>query len=92
MNSNQKFFSRIGFNYLIYAICTIAFPLIILNIIGNIGLTNEYNLKLIISAICNYILPFPILIFLMKKLDSEDLEKVSLKKYKKLHETQQISC
>ena len=78
MNPNQKFFSKIGFNYLIYAICTIAFPLIILNILGNIELTNEYNLKLIISAICNYILPFPILIFLMKKLDSENLEKESL--------------
>lgn len=78
MNLNQKFFSKIGFNYLIYAACAIIFPIIIINIVGNAELTNDYNFKLIISAICNYILPFPILLFLMKKLDSEKLEKESL--------------
>ena len=78
MNPNQKFFSKIGFNYLIYAICTIAFALIILNLIGNTELANDYNFKLIVSSICNYILPVPILLFLMKKLDSENLKKESL--------------
>ena len=78
MNSNKKFFSKIGFNYLIYAICTIIIPLILFNILGNTELTNNYNFKLIISSICNYILPLPILIFLMKKLDSERIEKESL--------------
>ena len=79
MNSNKKFFSKIGFNYLIYALCTIAFPLIILNIIG-IGseLGNNINVKLIVSAVCNYILPFPVLFYLMKKLDSDRLETESL--------------
>ncbi|WP_407454178.1 CPBP family intramembrane glutamic endopeptidase [Methanobrevibacter sp.] len=78
MNSNKKFFSKIGFNYLIYAICTIIIPLILFYILGNTELTNNYNFKLIISSICNYILPLPILIFLMKKLDSENIEKESL--------------
>ena len=79
MNSNKKFFSKIGFNYLIYAICTIAFFLIILNIIGiDSDLGNNINVKLIVSAVCNYILPFPILFYLMKKLDSDRLETKSL--------------
>ena len=79
MNSNKKFFSKIGFNYLIYAICTIAFPLIILSIIGiDSDLGNNINVKLIVSAVCNYILPFPILFYLMKKLDSDRLETKSL--------------
>lgn len=79
MNLNQKFFSKIGFSYLIYAICTIAFPIIIFHIIGNgFEIVNNINFRLIISAICNYILPFPILLFLMKKLESEKLEKESL--------------
>ena len=68
-----------GFNYLIYAICTIVFPLIIFNIIGNNSeIVGNINFSLIISAICNYILPFPILLFLMKKLEHEKLEKDSL--------------
>ncbi len=45
---------------------------------GNAQIANDYNMKVILSAICNYILPFPILIFLMKKLDSENIEKESL--------------
>ena len=79
MNLNQKFFSKIGFSYLIYAICTIAFPIIIFHIIGNgFEIVNNINFRLVISSICNYILPFPILLFLMKKLESEKLEKESL--------------
>ena len=82
MNTNQKFFSKIGFSYFIYAISTIAFPLIIFNIIGNNSeIAGNINFTLIISAICNYILPFPILLFLMKKLESEKLEKESLSIY-----------
>ncbi len=80
LDSNQKYFSKIGFNYLIYAICTIIFPLIILNIIGtNSEIGNNINIRLILSAICNYVLPFPVLYYLMKKLDSDRLEKESLK-------------
>ena len=80
LDSNQKYFSKIGFNYLIYAICTIIFPLIILNIIGtNSEIGNNINIRLILSAICNYVLPFPVLYYLMKKLDSDRLEKESLR-------------
>ena len=79
LNLNQKFFSKIGFSYLIYAICTIAFPIIIFHIIGNgFEIVNNINFRLVISSICNYILPFPILLFLMKKLEREKLEKESL--------------
>ena len=80
MNINEKFFSRIGFNYLIYAIATIAIQFVILNLLGiiDINLLNDFNVKTITSAICNYILPFPLLFWLMNKLDSEKLEQKSL--------------
>lgn len=44
----------------------------------NINLLNDFNSLTLISAICNYVLPFPILVYLMKKLESENLEKHSL--------------
>ena len=80
LNINEKFFSRIGFNYLIYAIATIAIQFVILNLLGiiDINLLNDFNVKTITSAICNYILPFPLLFWLMNKLDSEKLEQKSL--------------
>jgi hypothetical protein len=75
LNINEKFFSRIGFNYLIYAIATIAIQFVILNLLGiiDINLLNDFNVKTITSAICNYILPFPLLFWLMNKLESEKL-------------------
>lgn len=77
MNSNKKFFSNIGFNYLTYLICTLIFQIILINILGtlNSDFANNFNIITILSSICNYILPFPILLFLMKKLESEKLEK-----------------
>lgn len=44
----------------------------------NSDLSYNYNVITILSAVSNYILPFPILLFLMKKLESENLEKHSL--------------
>ncbi len=78
LNPDQKFFSKIGFNYLIYLICSLVFAAIVFSIIGNTVLASNTNANIIISAICNYILPLPILFFLMKKLGSESIEKESL--------------
>ncbi len=77
MNPTQKFFSKIGFNYLIFGICTIVFQIIIINILSktNPSLVSDINLITSISSLCNYILPFPILYWLMKKLESNKLEK-----------------
>lgn len=80
MNVDKKFFSKVGFNYLIYGIASIIIQVIIINILGllNSNLIYDFNSLTIISAICNYILPFPILIYLMGKIDSQTLEKNTL--------------
>lgn len=56
-----------------------------MNIIGiiNPGIVKNFNALTIITAICNYVLPFPILLFLMRKMEKQDLEKqkLSLKKF-----------
>ncbi|WP_082706418.1 CPBP family intramembrane glutamic endopeptidase [Methanobrevibacter sp. YE315] len=77
MNSNKKFFSKIGFNYLIYAISAMIIAIIIINVINGLNLIplDDINVLSIISAICNYLLPLPIFLYLMKKLDSEKIEK-----------------
>lgn len=80
MNSNKTFFSKIGINYLILAIIAIIFQIIAINILGrfNETLINDYNILTVTSSICNYILPLPILLYLMKKLESDELEKHTL--------------
>lgn len=77
MNVNKKFFSKIGFNYLALGIIAIAFQMIIFNIISitNPDYLSDYNILCIISSLCNYILPFPVFYWLMKKLESFKLEK-----------------
>ena len=80
MNADKKFFSKVGFTYLIYAIAAIIIQIILINILGaiNYDFINDFNSLTIISAICNYVLPFPILYYLMKKLDSQTPEKDTL--------------
>ena len=80
MNADKKFFSKVGFNYLIYAIAAIIIQIILINILGaiNYDFINDFNSLTIISAICNYVLPFPILYYLMKKLDSQTPKKDTL--------------
>ena len=77
MNLNQKFFSNIGFNYLILAIITIIIQIAGVNIIHLINgeLLNNYNFAVIFTAICNYIIPLPIFLYLMKRLKKDDIEK-----------------
>lgn len=80
MNANKKFFSKIGFNYLAYSIASILFLIILSNIIAVIRpeILNNINIATIITAISNYVLPLPILLFLMRKLDSTEIKKNNL--------------
>jgi len=82
MNIYKNFFSKIGFNYLILGVLAIIFQIIILNILN---LTHpEYltniNITSIITSICNYILPFPIFYWLMKKIKTEKIKKTKITK------------
>ena len=80
MNETKQFFSKIGFNYLILGILAIIFQIIIVNIISvtNPIYLNDINIITIISSICNYLLPFPVFYWLMKKLNDERIEKHNL--------------
>lgn len=80
MNIHKKFFSKIGFNYLIFGVASLIIQIIVINILGltNYNILNNYNALIIVTAICNYILPFPVLFFLMRKIEKQDLEKESL--------------
>ena len=87
MNSNKKFFSKIGFNYLIYIISSLIITIIIANIIAATTpeIINNINISTVISAICNYILPLPILIHLMNKIKSTrpEIHKINIKTFLK---------
>ena len=80
MNIHAKFFSKIGFNYLILGISAIIFQIIILNIVNvtNPQYLNDYTTMSIISAVCTYFLPFPIFYWLTKKISSTQIEKRSV--------------
>ena len=80
MNIHEKFFSKIGFNYLIFGIFALAVQIIAVNVLGAIdfNLLSDINVLTILSAICNYILPFPILYYLMRKINSQKLEKENI--------------
>ena len=80
MDIHKKFFSKIGFNYLILGIITLIFQIIILNIINltNPQYLTDINIISIVSTICNYILPFPIFYWLMKNISSTKLEKTGI--------------
>lgn len=80
LNSDKKFFSKIGSNYLIYVVSAIIIQIILINlfVLMKMDVLSDFNMLTILSAICNYILPFPILLFLMRKLESEELEKQSI--------------
>ena len=80
MNHHEKFFSKIGRNYLILGIITIIFQIIALNLL-NITFPeylNDTNIITSISAVCNYILPLPIFYWLMKKIKTSELEKTRI--------------
>ncbi len=77
MNADKKFFSKIGLNYLILGITALIFQIILINILGtfNAKLLSNINILAILSSICNYLLPLPIFIYLMRKIESKTLQK-----------------
>ncbi|MEE1336059.1 CPBP family intramembrane glutamic endopeptidase [Methanobrevibacter sp.] len=80
MNIHKKFFSKIGANYLILGIMAIVLQIILVNIISvtNPEYLHDINIVTVISSLCNYILPFPIFYWLMKKLDDVEIEKAGV--------------
>jgi len=74
LQTDKKFFSKIGLNYLIYAILALAFQIVIVNIFADSNLLHNYNIFVIFSAICNYILPLPVFYYLMKKIKTYPIE------------------
>lgn len=85
MDIHKKFFSKIGFNYLIFGLVSLIIQIIVINIIGGVNhnILSDINILAIISSICNYILPFPLFFYLMRKIEKQNLEKqsLSLKKF-----------
>lgn len=85
MNENKKFFSRIGFSYLVMAILAIIFQTIMVFILSgyNANFLKDYNILTLISSLCNYLLVLPVFIYMIRKLESDKPEKesVGLKKF-----------
>ena len=77
LKTHKKFFSKIGANYLILGVIAIIFQIIIVNIMHMINpeYLSDMNILTCISSLSNYILPFPIFYWLMKKLDDVEIEK-----------------
>ena len=69
-----------GFNYLILGILALIFQIIILNIlnVANPQYLSDINIIIVLSSICNYILPFPVFYWLMKKIDDVEIEKTNI--------------
>ena len=80
MNIHEKFFSKIGFSYLIFGIFALAVQIIAVNVLATIdySLLNDINILTIVSAVCNYVLPFPVLYYLIRKIDSQKMEKENI--------------
>ena len=80
LNENKKIFSKIGANYLILAIMSIIFQILLIKIVytHNPNLIQNMDIRMIISALSNYILPLPIIVYLMHKIKAETIEKESL--------------
>ena len=68
-----------------FGVASLIIQIIVINILGftNHNILNNFNAITIISAICNYILPFPVLFYLMRKIEKQEMEKesLSLKKF-----------
>ena len=79
-NINRKFFSKIGLNYTFFGVFAIIMQIIIINIIGftNPIILNDINLTSIIASVCNYILPLPIFLYLMNKLEKQEIHSNNL--------------
>lgn len=80
LNIHKKFFSKIGVNYLVLGAIALISQIILLNILNIIRpeLLCDINILSGLASICNYIVPFPIFYWLMKKLDEVRIEKRSV--------------
>lgn len=76
MNADEKFFSKIGVNYLIFGALALIFQIIIVNILNysSYNLLTDINAVAIFTSICNYLLPLPVFIYLMRKIQTYELE------------------
>ena len=61
---------------MIFGILALIFQIILVNVlnIANPNLITDFNIMTILVALCNYLLPFPIFIYLMKKIPTYELE------------------
>lgn len=77
LEMTNNVFSKIGFDYLTMAIVAIIFQIIIVNIIHltNPTVLEDINIITAITSVCNYLLPFPIFYWLMKKIEVQNMEK-----------------
>lgn len=77
---DKKFFSKIGFNYLILGITALIFQVLVISLVSasNIPILTDSNITVILVAICNYVLPLPIFLYLMNKFKSSEIEKESV--------------
>ncbi len=77
LEMTNNVFSKIGFDYLTMAIVAIIFQIIIVNIIHltNPIVLQDINIITAITSVCNYLLPFPIFYWLMKKIEVQNMEK-----------------
>jgi len=77
LNAHEKFFSKIGVNYLILGLVAVIIQIIITNIIANTNpnALSDVNLIYIIFAMCNYLIPLPIFYWLMKRIESRKMKK-----------------
>ncbi|WP_407378571.1 CPBP family intramembrane glutamic endopeptidase [Methanobrevibacter sp.] len=77
MDEHKETFSKIGFNYLLLALIPIIFQIIIANIVSlvDVNLLNDINIQTIIGSITSYILIFPIFIYLMRKIETVNIDK-----------------
>ena len=77
LNNHKKFFSKIGVNYLVLGLIALVSQIILFNILNTINPDYLSNMNIIsgLGAICNYIIPFPLFYWLMKKLNTVKIEK-----------------
>ena len=61
---------------MIFGILALIFQIILVNILNitDPNLITDFNIMTILVALCNYLLPFPIFIYLMKKIPTYELE------------------
>lgn len=80
MNIHKKFFSKIGFSYFILGLSALIFQIILVNLTyyANTNILSDFNIFTIMTALCNYVLPLPLFLYLMKRTESEKISSHSI--------------